>query len=213
LDEFPHRLAERASGPPIVLGVARLDPKKGFDVLISACSILRGRGVNFRCVIVGDGAERERLLIMRARLKLEDHVEMTGQLSFAEVKPWYYRATVFAMPSVVTSEGQTDGLPTVVIEAMASGLAIVGTETAGIPEAVHEALNGFLVPANAPEELANRLQLLLEQENLRVLFGKESRRIVETHFDLKRKAERLSSLIQQHVPMVSSGFSPVVGPQ
>src|SRR5207249_2918204 len=124
-------------------GVARLDPKKGFDVLLSACSILRLRGVEFQCVIVGDGRERQRLLTIRQRLGLENVVEMVGELSFEQVKPWYYKAAVFVMPSVVTLEGQTDGLPTVVVEAMASGLAIVGTETAGIPEAVQDGLNGF----------------------------------------------------------------------
>jgi colanic acid/amylovoran biosynthesis glycosyltransferase len=176
LDEFPRRPAQRPSGPPLVLGVARLDPKKGFDVLISACSILHERRVDFRCAIIGDGAEREKLLKMRARFKLEDQLEMVGKLSFAEVKPWYYRAAVLAMPSVVTSEGQTDGLPTVVIEAMASGLPIVGSLVAGIPEAVQEGINGFLVPPNDPKQLANRLQLLLEQENLCGRFGTRRRR-------------------------------------
>jgi colanic acid/amylovoran biosynthesis glycosyltransferase len=199
IEEFPLRLLEKATDRPIVLGVGRLDPKKGFDVLISACSMLRDRGVDFRCLIVGDGAEREKFLAMRARLKLENYVEMAGELSFAEVKPWYYKAAVFAMPSVVTSEGQTDGLPTVVIEAMASGLPIVGSSVAGIPEAVQEGVNGFLVPAGEPEQLANRLQLLLEQKNLRVQFGSESRRLAESQFSLDKKARVLSQLIQEHM--------------
>jgi len=195
-EEFPARSLEKAGGCPILLGIGRLDPKKGFDVLISACSILRERGVDFRCVIVGDGAERDRLLAMRARLKLEDLVEMIGKLSFAEVKPWYYRATIFAMPSVVTSEGQTDGLPTVVIEAMASGLPIVGSSVAGIPEAVQDGINGFLVPPNEPEQLANRLQLLLGRQDLRMRFGSESRRIAEMQFSLRNKALVLTQVIQ-----------------
>jgi colanic acid/amylovoran biosynthesis glycosyltransferase len=199
MEEFPLRTPEKATDPPIVLGVGRLDPKKGFDVLISACSILRERGVQFRCVIVGEGAEREKLLSMRARLKLENYVEMAGELSFAEVKPWYYRAAVFAMPSVVTPEGQTDGLPTVVIEAMASGLPIVGSSVAGIPEAVQEGVNGFLVPANEPEQLADRLQILLGEENLRERFGGESRRIAGAQFSLGKKASVLSQLIRAHL--------------
>jgi glycosyltransferase involved in cell wall biosynthesis len=209
IEEFPLRSSEKATGHPILLGVGRLDPKKGFDVLISACSILRERGVDFRCVIVGDGGEREKLLTMRASCRLEDHLELIGNLSFAEVKRWYYKATVFAMPSVVTSEGQTDGLPTVVIEAMASGLPIVGSLVAGIPEAVREGINGFLVPANEPEQLANRLQLLLEEEEVRLRFGRESRRIAEARFDLKRKTEKLSQIFNQHLGLATlsvSGF-------
>jgi colanic acid/amylovoran biosynthesis glycosyltransferase len=199
MEEFPLRSLEKTTDRLIVLGVGRLDPKKGFDVLISACSILRERGVQFRCVIVGGGAEQEKLLKMRARLKLENYVEMTGELSFAEIKPWYYKAAVFAMPSVVTLEGQTDGLPTVVIEAMASGLPIVGSLVAGIPEAVQEGVNGFLIPASEPEQLANRIQLLLEQENLRVQFGSESRRIAGAQFSLDKKASMLSQLIRGHL--------------
>jgi glycosyltransferase involved in cell wall biosynthesis len=199
MEQFPQRMPGKATDPPIVLGVGRLDPKKGFDVLISACSILRERGVQFRCVIVGEGAERGKLLRMRARLKLENYVEMGGELSFAEVKPWYYKAAVFAMPSVVTLEGQTDGLPTVVIEAMASGLPIVGSSVGGIPEAVQEGVNGFLVPANEPAKLADRLQLLLEQKNLRAQFGSESRRIAGAQFSLDKKAMVLSQLIHGHL--------------
>jgi len=184
------------------------DPdKKGFDVLLLACSILLRRGVDFRCVVVGDGAERKRLLAMRQSLQLENHVEMPGKLSFGQVKSWLYRAAVFAMPSVVTPEGETDGLPTVVIEAMASSLPIVGTWTAGIPEAVHEQVNGFLVPPNAPELFADRVQFLLATPDLRARFGTEGRRLAEMHFDLKRKASIISELIRQYV-----GFSPHSSP-
>jgi len=206
-DEFPLRTPMDEAVPPVVLAVARLDPKKGFDVLLLACSILLRRGVDFRCVVVGDGAERKRLLAMRQSLQLENHVEMPGKLSFGQVKSWLYRAAVFAMPSVVTPEGETDGLPTVVIEAMASSLPIVGTWTAGIPEAVHEQVNGFLVPPNAPELFADRVQFLLATPDLRARFGTEGRRLAEMHFDLKRKASIISELIRQYV-----GFSPHSSP-
>lgn len=199
IGEYPLRSSQNFTDRPVILGVGRLDPKKGFDVLISSCSILRERGISFRCVIVGDGEERDNLFALRTRLKLEEQVEMVGALSFAEIKDWYYQAAVFAMASIVTAEGQTDGLPTVVIEAMASGLPIVGSAVGGIPEAVQEGINGFVVPANAPVELANRIGLLLEQENLRLRFGSESRRIAETQFSLEKKATRLSQLIRENL--------------
>jgi len=201
IGEFPLRSAEKATARPIILGVGRLDPKKGFDVLLSACSILQQRGVEFQCVIVGDGTERDKLLEIRRRLGLEDRVAMPGNLGFGDVRAWYYRASIFTMASVVAPDRQTDGLPTVVVEAMASGLAIVGTETAGIPEAVQDGLNGFLVAPNEPEPLADRLELLLGREDLRTRFGRESRQIVETRFDLKRKSETLSELMRQHLSL------------
>ncbi len=207
IGEYPARGSQKVADHPVILGVGRLDPKKGFDVLISACSILRERGIDFRCVIVGGGAERGKLLTMRAGLKLEEYVEMAGELGFAEVKPWYYRAAIFAMPSVVTPEGQTDGLPTVVIEAMASGLPIVGSMVGGIPEALQDGVNGFLVPANAPVDLADRLELLLQQETLRARFGVASRRIAEAQFSLGEKAARLSELMRGHLKSATSSPS------
>jgi colanic acid/amylovoran biosynthesis glycosyltransferase len=202
LDEFPVRSKNSGSGIPIVLAAGSLIPKKGFHDLLSACALLRQRGISFRCVIIGDGFERDRLMKLKDALKLEDCVEMLGYLSLAELRDWYYRATLFVMPSVISPGGETDGLPTVVIEALASGLPVVGTQTAGIPEVVRDAQNGFLVPANDPGALADHIQILLEREDLREQFRSESRRIAELKFDLKQKGEKLSHLIAQHLDAV-----------
>jgi glycosyltransferase involved in cell wall biosynthesis len=191
MGEFPRRLGREVSGLPIVLGVGSLVPKKGFHVLLSACALLRQRGIRFRCVIIGDGCERKRLENLIETLGLTGSVEMLGYLSLAELRDWYYRANVFAMPSVVSPAGETDGLPTVVIEALASGLPVVGTETAGIPEVIRDGLNGFLVPANAPGPLADRIQRLLERLDLRESFGSEGRRLIEQQFSLEQKIEAL----------------------
>jgi colanic acid/amylovoran biosynthesis glycosyltransferase len=199
IEEFPVRSRRVSQDPPIILGVGRLDPKKGFHVLLSACSVLSSRGVKYHCVIAGEGSEHKRLEAMRQRLGLHERVELLGKLYFEEIQSWYYRADIFAMPSVVTSEGETDGLPTVVVEAMASGLPVVGTTTAAIPEAVEEGVNGFLVPSNDPNALADRLQILLEQKELRERLGCEGRQIAEVQFHLKRKVERLSDLIREYL--------------
>jgi colanic acid/amylovoran biosynthesis glycosyltransferase len=198
IEEFPVR-NPASQAPPVILAVGRLDPKKGFDVLVSACSVLCSRGVKYHCVIAGEGSEHRRLVAMRQRLGLQDHVVLLGKLDFEEIRSWYYKADIFAMPSVVTSEGETDGLPTVVVEAMASGLPVVGTTTGAIPEAVNEGVNGFLVPPNDPNALADHLQILVEQEELRERLGREGRQIAEVQFDLKRKGEKLSNLIEGYL--------------
>jgi len=195
LGEFPRRQGHEISGLPIILGVGSLYPKKGFHVLLSACGLLRQRGIEFRCVIIGDGYERKRLDDLIEVLGLSDSVEMVGYVSMSELRRWYYRAAIFAVPSLVTLEGQTDGIPTVVIEAMASGLPVVGAETAGIPEVIRDGVNGFLVPASTPEPMADRIQTLLEREDLRESFGSEGRRLMEREFNLERKVEALHELI------------------
>jgi colanic acid/amylovoran biosynthesis glycosyltransferase len=200
IGDFPVRSPEILVSPPTLLAVGRLISKKGFDDLLTACAHLRRGGAYFRCVIVGDGVERERLLEMRRELCLEDAVEMVGNLaSFELVKPWYYKASLFVMPSIVDGDGDTDGLPTVVVEAMASGLPIVGTKTGGIPEAVDDGVNGFLVLEKDPKGMAERILLLLASPDLQARFGMQSRRIAEARFSLDRKAEVLSDIIRSHL--------------
>ena len=200
LEEFPWPHGVADAGSPIILGVGSLIPKKGFDVLLRACAILRARGIQFRCVVIGDGSEREKMENLKKDLGLDGCVEMLGYRTLAELKDWYCRATVLVMPSVVSPTGETDGLPTVVIEALASGLPVVGTETAAIPEIIQDGVNGFLVATNAPEPLADQVQVLLEHPDLREQFGCEGRRRVEQDFNLDRKVETLRNLIVGHVP-------------
>lgn len=195
LTDFPVRKQEPPSTPPIILAVGRLDYKKGFHLLLSACAILRDEGVPFRCTIVGDGEEWSRLLVRRRELGLEARVEMMGSLGFSEVQRWYERATLLAMPSVVAPDGSTDGLPTVVIEAFARGVPVVGSSTAGIPEVVQNGRNGFVVPAGAPGELASRMKELLLNQALCRKFAIEARRTAEREFDLDRNLQVVAGLM------------------
>jgi len=203
LDEFPLRRGSAAASPALILGVGSLIPKKGFNVMLRAFAVLRDRGISIRCVIIGDGSERDRLADLKRELGLDDCVEMLGSRSLAELRDWYYRASIFVMASVLCPTGDTDGLPTVIIEAMASGLPVVGTVTAAIPEAVRDQVNGFLVPANGAEPLADRIQLLIENEELRIRLGGAGRQIAEAEFDLRRKAEKLSVVFSQYLGSAS----------
>lgn len=198
VSEFPRRSRQANHGIPIILGVGSLYPKKGFHILLAACALLDKNRVQFRCVIVGDGYERPRLTEQRKALGLDGSVEMLGYLSLAELRDWYYRATVFVMPSVISPIGETDGLPTVVIEALSSGLPVVGTDTGGIPEVIQDGVTGYLVPTNAPKQLADGIQVLLERPDLREKFGCEGRRLVEREFNLDRKIEALHELFVGH---------------
>jgi glycosyltransferase involved in cell wall biosynthesis len=198
--EFPRRTQRETSGARTILAVGRLDRKKGFDILLAACSILRERRVPYHCVIVGDGRERSNLEGLRRSLKLESSVDLKGNLSFAQVREWLYQSDVLAVSSVVAPDGETDGLPTVVIEAMASGLPIAATDTGGISEAVQDGITGYVVPANDACSLADRLQVLLESPELMERFGAEGRRVAETKFDIRQKSEALTQLFVDQLP-------------
>ena len=198
IEEFPLRGPQSEGRPQLILAVGRLHPKKGYHVLLQAYAFLRLSGTPFSAVIIGEGPERERLMQLRRELDLVNDVALLGMLSFEEIKPWYYQADLFVMPSVVTSEGDTDGLPTVILEAMASGLPVVGTRTGAITEAVLDGQTGFIVPADDPEQLAQHMLRLLENAALRFQFGSEGRRQAERRFDLRRKVELLSNLFRQY---------------
>ena len=176
------------SKPAVVLAVARLVEKKGLDDLIRACARLKERGRAFRCHIVGDGELEASLARLIRDLDLKGLVTLEGALDQADVLAWYRRATVLALPCVVTRNGDRDGIPNVLIEAAACGVPIVTTSVSGIPELVEHGVSGLLVPPGDPLALANALEGLLQSVVLREGLRVNARaRVVET-FDVRRNA-------------------------
>jgi glycosyltransferase involved in cell wall biosynthesis len=183
--------------PPTILSVGRLVEKKGIPDLVEACGILKKRGVSFRCEIVGKGELESRIRSRVAALGLEDVVSLPGPRPQGELRGLYRRADIFVAPCVVARDGNRDGLPTAILEAMASGLPVVSTPVTGIPEAVVNGETGALVPEHAPEALADALQDLLEDPNLREKMGIAGRRRAEEKFDISRNASRLRRLLSE----------------
>jgi colanic acid/amylovoran biosynthesis glycosyltransferase len=147
LSEF--RRADFSSVPPLIVAVGRLIDKKGFTDLILACHLLVERGKSFNCQIIGEGPLEKKLHEQIDKLDLGRCVELPGPKQQHEVKQCLAAGTVFVMPSVVDSEGGMDNLPTVIMEAMATGLPVISTAIGGIPEMVVKNETGFLVgPGN-----------------------------------------------------------------
>lgn len=179
--------------PPLVLAVGRLVEKKGFVYLLEACAILQRQGVPFSCVIVGEGPERSRLESLRTRLGLEERVSLPGSRPFAEVLRLMRRATVFVLPCVIARNADRDGIPVVLMEAMAVGVPVVSTPVSGVPELVHHEETGLLVPSRDAEALADALARLLEDEALRARLRERARQFVLLHFDVRRNVMALHS--------------------
>lgn len=184
-------------GPPLVLAVGRLVEKKGFADLIRACSVLREEGQAFRCRIVGKGELRGELRGLIAELGLEDRVELAGPIPREQLLPLYRRASVVVAPCVIGADGNRDGLPTVVTEAMALGVPVVATDVTGIPELVEDGRTGLLVPQRQPEELAAAIRRVLADPGWAEDLARGGRARVERDFDLRVNVSRLRRLLEE----------------
>ena len=177
-----------------IVSVGRLVEKKGFSDLIAACGVLRDRGDEFTCRIIGAGPLAEELQEQIHRTDLGDRVTLLGPRPQSAVIEEVQKAAVLAAPCVVASDGDRDGLPTVVLEAMALGTACVGTPVTGIPEAIVDGRTGLIVAERDPVSLAGALGRLLNDPSLRVRLARGARALVEREFDIHRNAAQLRKL-------------------
>jgi glycosyltransferase involved in cell wall biosynthesis len=145
---FAPSASEAASAaPPLVVSVGRFVEKKGFAYLVEACARLHAAGVKMRCVIVGErGPDSERIARMVREAGLEGCVELRGPVGQDALRSLYRQASLFVLPCQVVADGDRDGIPNVLAEAMATGLAVVSTDVSGIPELVSNGVDGLLVP-------------------------------------------------------------------
>jgi len=171
---------------PLILAVGRLVEKKGFDVLVRACALLRQQGTAFRCEIVGKGPQEPTLRALITELDLADYIQLVGPKPQDEIVAAYRRAAVFALPCIVGADGNRDGLPTVLLEAMAMQVPVVSTNLTGTPEIVDDGITGLLVSQHNPPALAAALARLLADPALREQMGSAARAKIVREFDLRQ---------------------------
>jgi glycosyltransferase involved in cell wall biosynthesis len=195
LSEFRFRWPRAADpGPPIILAVARLVEKKGLGDLILAADMLRSQGHRFRVQIIGDGPLRQALERRVAEHGLRDDVTLLGAQPHEIVRAAYDRAAVFVLPCVVAGDGDRDGLPNVLLEAMASGLPVVSTAVVGIPDLIASERDGLVIPPNDAGALASALARLLVDPPLRDRLARAARDKIEARFSIDRSAEQLLAI-------------------
>ncbi len=188
-----------AERKPVIAAVGRLVEKKGFDVLIDACGRLADEGVEFTCQIVGTGDLERRLRDQIARRGLEGHVQMLGPRPQEEVFALVRHAAVLAVPCVVGKDGNRDGLPTVLLEAMALGTPCVSTDVTGIPEVIRHRQTGLLARQGDPQSLAEGLKELLHDSALRFRLAESARELVEQDFEIDRNTEAMREMFRSAV--------------
>jgi glycosyltransferase involved in cell wall biosynthesis len=178
----------------LILSVGRLVPKKGHDDLIEACRLLHARGVSFRCRIVGAGPLRQELNAQIDASGLTGIVTLDGAMTHADLVALYRTAALFALAPRITEDGDRDGIPNVIAEAMATGVPVVSTSVSGIPELVRDGETGRLVPPRNPQALADAMALTLTDRQAAQRMAEAGRARLEGEFDLWKTTRRLHSL-------------------
>ena len=194
LDTTRFTPVERAERPAAaVLCVGRLVPDKGQSILLAALADLRARGVAITATFAGDGPERAALEAQAERLGLDGAVEFAGAVGQDRVHELYAAADVFCLPSFA------EGVPVVLMEAMATGLPVVTTRIMGIPELVEHDVAGLLVPPGRADALAAALDALAADPQRRAAMGRAGRAKVVAEYDIEQSVAALHAQLERFV--------------
>ncbi|MGE0128827.1 MAG: glycosyltransferase family 4 protein [Blastocatellales bacterium] len=182
--QFTPRDAAEEPATTTLLSVGRLVEKKGFPFLIEACRLLKDRGYRFRCQIIGGaGPCAQQVASLIHELELEDTVTLRPAVTQEELRMIYQQATLFTLPCQIVENDDRDGIPNVLVEAMAVGLPVVSTNVSGIPELIEHGVSGLLAPQKDARALADAIAELLDAPALRQRLGKAAREKVCQLFD------------------------------
>lgn len=196
LQDFPSPPSQMLDAQPfpLILSVCRLVEKKGLLYLLHACRILLNEGYEFACYIVGDGPQRQELEQKIRELNLSNKVVLLGAQTHKQVTEIYPKASIMALPCIITSNGDRDGIPTVLIEALYIGIPSVSTAISGISELITSEINGLLVPPNDSSALAAALAHLIDDPILCSRIAAAGRKTVLERFDLSNNIRSLMRL-------------------
>jgi colanic acid/amylovoran biosynthesis glycosyltransferase len=185
--------------PVRIISIGRLIPKKGYAELIEACGLLNKQGFDFRCTIIGGGPEHLPLRRLIEARCLDQMIELVGPKSQTEIVESLAQSQIFVFPARRDEAGDQDNLPTVLIEAMASGLPIVASSLAGIPEIITDQINGILVPQRDPEALASAIRNLLLDSKERQRLGASGLSTARAKFSLPATVQELIGIFESHI--------------
>jgi len=194
---FEARPTKEPSSPPLLGSIGRMVEKKGFHQLIKACAILKRQGIAFHLEMAGDGPMKEELQLRVQELGLNAEVSFKGALPHTEVPGWLSALDGFILPCRRDDKGDMDGIPVVLMEAMASGVPVVSTAISGIPELIDDGTTGLLCEAENQDQLAEALKRILGDPELRQTLSKNGRGKVEAEFHQGANAAALGRLIRR----------------
>ena len=180
----------------VLFAAGRLVLKKGFEYLVDAAGELSLRGRDVELVIAGKGDLAEELARRAGALGIASRLKLVGNVERNALPAYYAMADAVVVPSVRDAAGNVDGLPNVLLEAMASSRAVVATNVAGIPEALRAGEDGLIVPEKDPKAIADAVEELMGSEELRGRLGRAARKRVEEDLSWKNAGERFESVLR-----------------
>ncbi len=180
-----------------ILSIANLVEKKGHHYLIEACGLLKNEGVRFKCSIIGEGPQKNELLIMIKERGLVEYVQILNEYRHEELLSVYANSKIFVLPSIITDRGDRDGIPNVLAEAMAMRLPVISSKLPNIVELIGDGISGILVPEKNPFKLADAIGEILSNEDLRVRLGEEARKKIISDFDAKKYIKIIASMFDK----------------
>ena len=176
--------------------LGRMVEKKGFDVLISACRILKKEGVEFKLQLAGAGPLLAELKAMSSKLDVADMIEFIDAISHEKVPEWIKSLDVFVLPCQKDRNGDMDGIPVVLMEAMLTGVPVITTRISGIPELVENEETGILCDPKDAECLAGKIKTLLSNYELRRTLCKNAISKVQSEFELDKNVQLLAKKLE-----------------
>lgn len=204
LNLFTLAECQKQVGPLSILSVGSLIEKKGHPYLIQACQQLEARGLDFRCTIIGGGPDEERLRKLIRDCNLEGRVILAGACQRDQVLEAYRQSDVFVLACVVAPDGDRDGIPVALMEAMALHIPVISTRVSGIPELVRHLDTGWLVPERDPGAIADAIAQLAGDAELRARLARSGRALVEQEFEIKGNVQRLMDVFRQAIEQHSA---------
>jgi glycosyltransferase involved in cell wall biosynthesis len=179
----------------LILAVGQLAERKGFSTLVEACRILKDKDIRFHCQIIGQGPQQEILSEMIINLAVEDCVSLCGALPHEDVIEHYANAKMLVMPCIQSNDGNLDGIPNVLFEAMSMGIPVISTHISAIPELVQDGENGILVFPGDSKALADAMETLINSPLEAIQLGKNGRDTILSEFDVETNVARFATTL------------------
>ena len=198
-DEFSSRKSLRRNQAPILLFLAQLEERKGAKYLVEACRLLGESDVDYECILIGDGPQRDELKALINNYGLEEKIQLMGALPQEDLKDYFIQADIFILPCVIARDGDMDGVPVSLMEAMAMEMPVISTRVSGIPELIIDGESGLLVDHSDAKELSSAILKMINNQDLRLKLGGNARQRIIEEFNIYRTSTEMGGLFSKYL--------------